>query len=159
MDKVRLASIITFVFFITYIWTIPAISQTFEEAERAYTSGDYDTALAQLRLLADDGHAMSQFILAMMHEFGEGVTADQSEALHWYRMAAEQELRAAQHYLGFIYEDGKGVDQDFVQAYMWFDLAATERNDAAADRDSLLPKMTSGQVEEAKRLVQEWRER
>ena len=55
-----------------------------------------------------------------------------------------------------------GVPQDDVQAYVWFALAAAgfssdeleDGEDATGDRDKLAARMTSAQIEEARRLIE-----
>ena len=49
------------------------------------------------------GSEHSQFLLAVMYEYGEGVPQDQDEALKWYKLSAENnvveaQIRLARHY-------------------------------------------------------------
>jgi TPR repeat protein len=82
-----------------------------------------------------------------------------------YRKAADQGYAQAQNKLGLLYYDGNGVPKNYVQAYKWFDLAASKyetseslRPEAAIqNRDRVAAKMTPSEVEEAQRLVREWK--
>ena len=61
----------------------------FDKGSAAYDSGDYATALAEWKRLADQGIAFGQFSLGVMHDEGEGGIEDDREAVKWYRLAAE----------------------------------------------------------------------
>ena len=86
----------------------------------AYNSGDYQTALNEWRLLAEQGHAMSQNYLGFLHEKGLGVKQNYEGALKWYRKAAEQGLQDAQNNLGSLYDRGQGVTQNYEEALKWY---------------------------------------
>ena len=51
------------------------------EAEAAYDRGDYETAHAELRPLAEAGHAAAQLYLGVMSENGQGLPRDDAAAL------------------------------------------------------------------------------
>lgn len=74
------------------------------------------------------------------------------------RKAAEQGDRWGQRYLANNYMLGPTEDELLV--YMWLDLAAAQgARDAAAARDQVAHRLwTTGRIEEAKKLVEEWRE-
>jgi TPR repeat protein len=103
----------------------------FDQAIDSYRRGDYAAALGQLQSLAERGDAMSQYVLGLMHELGQGVGADASQAIFWYRKAAAQGQVEAQYNLGSIYAQGRGVAQDFAEAKRWFSLAADAGNATA----------------------------
>ncbi len=86
----------------------------FDEAEAAYELGDYETAIRELRPLAEQGHAKAQVMLGGMYASGKGVPQDYAEWVKWYRKAAEQGHAKAQNKLGLMYKDGQGVSQDYV---------------------------------------------
>ena len=106
--------------------SLPAHGADLEKAEAAYESGDYDTALQQLRPLAEQGDAGAQYSLGLMYDNGNGVPQDYKEALRWYRLAAEQGNAEAQYNLGLMYGNGNGVPQDYKEAARWFRLAAEQ---------------------------------
>src|SRR5690348_14433626 len=84
----------------------------FEDAMDVYNRGDYVTALALLRPLADHGDARAQYNLGVMYHFGLGVPRDDSAAMNWYRKSAAQGIPDAQDTIGQMYHDGEGVPQD-----------------------------------------------
>ena len=129
----------------------------YHEGYDAYNRGDYDTALKELRPLAEQGFASSQSTLGTMYAKGQGVPQDYQEAVRWYRLAAEQGQAGAQNNLGLMYEEGQGVPQDYVLAHMWMNLATARGSEKAfKSRDTLEKLMTPAQLAEAQRLAREW---
>lgn len=96
----------------------------FDKGASAYKRGDYETALAVFRPLAESGDAKAQSILGLMYSYGEGVPVDYREASRWYRRAAEQNSNVAQYNLGMLYLEGKGVSPDSDEAVKWLIKAA-----------------------------------
>ena len=130
----------------------------YQEGAQAYAQGDYDTAMRELRPLAEQGNADAQSKLGVMYDNGRGVPKDDKEAVRWYRMAAEQGNADAQSKLGAMYYTGRGVPKDYVLAYMWWNLAAASGDkDAVKNRETISKKMSRSQIEEAQRLSREWR--
>ena len=59
--------------------------------------------------------------------------------------------------LGQVHHFGNGTTQDYFLAHMYFNLAAANGSRSAArDRESLLIKMTSSQIEKAEDLARGW---
>ena len=136
-----------------------------ENAIAAYRKGDYETTLRLIRPLAEQGDPRAQSALGTMYETGFGVTQDYKAAATWYRKAADQGNARAQYDLGALYERGDGVPRDYVQAFKWYSLAASRfgatqlatADAVTAASTSLAAKMTPAQVEEARKLAQQWR--
>jgi len=99
---------------------------SYEEGVDAYERGDYDTAMKELRALADQGHAAAQHALGVMYNEGQGVPKDFQEAARWYRLAADQGHAKAQTVLGRKYAEGQGVAQNDQEAFRWFQKAANQ---------------------------------
>jgi TPR repeat protein len=118
-------------------------AQDYQKASEAYEAGDYQTALQEWRLLAEQGDKNSQFWLGIMYRNGQGVPQDYSEAVKWYRLAAEQGDNLGQTNLGFMYRTGKGVPQNLAEAIKWYRLSA-EQGYAAA-QNNLAAMYTLGQ--------------
>jgi hypothetical protein len=97
-----------------------------DEGVAAYDEGDYTTAMAELRPLADAGDARAQFYLGEIYEGGLGVAQNDAKALEWYRRAAEQGLAKAQYHLGLLYEIGGNVPRDYATAAAWHRRAAEQ---------------------------------
>ena len=137
----------------------PAKAQTKEDADAAWSRGDYVSAARLYRSLAEQGKASAQHQLGKMYENGEGVPKSQAEAAKWYRLAAQQGHAGAQLYLGEMYLVGEGVPRDYLQAYVWFSLsaAAGQGDFAFQGRDRAADKLSPAQVAGAERRVQAWR--
>ena len=96
----------------------------FEQGVEAAARGDYQSALALWKPLAESGHVDAQFNLGLMYDHGTGVSRDLSTAAGWYRRAAEAGDRTAQSFLGEMYAKGQGVEQSFEHAARWYEMAA-----------------------------------
>lgn len=98
----------------------------FHRGLAAYNAQDYVTAMRELRSLAEQGHADSQYGVAQLYDKGRGVVRDPVVAAQWYRKAAEQGYGDAQNMLGLFHQQGKGVTQDFRVAAQWYRKAADQ---------------------------------
>ena len=85
-----------------------------------------NTLVSIRKELAEQGHARSQYNLAVRYARGEGVIQDYKEAVKWFRLAAEQGHATAQYHLGASYVIGEGVLQDYEEAVKWYRLAANQ---------------------------------
>ena len=123
----------------------------FAEGLEAYDAGDFETAIAAWRPLAEAGYLEAQVSLAEFYLNGLGVAADPAAAVAWYRRAAEAGDPVAQLNLGDLYARGFGVARDPVEALVWFDLAARQgRRWAAARRDEIALQLDPAQRAEAR---------
>jgi TPR repeat protein len=103
-----------------------SFAQDFALGAAAYQRGDYATAFREISIVAEQGNADAQFILAAMYFKGQGVTQDYREAAKWTRLSAEQGQRGAQFSLGQLYLTGQSVTQDYREAAKWFRLSAEQ---------------------------------
>lgn len=126
-------------------------------ADKAYLRGDYDKAVTDIEFLANGGEARAQYDLGLLYDQGQGVPQNDARAMHWYALAAEQGEPRAQYNLGLMYLNGQGVQPDLVTAYYWITLSANRGNVHARDaRDYVGEKMSTQQLAESKRLVQQY---
>jgi len=98
----------------------------FEAGVAAYQANDLPLAYKKFLAAAKEGHADSQFNVALMYERGIGVGKDEKEAVVWYSKAASQGNAAAQFNLGVLYENGRGTKIDFVKANEWYRKASVQ---------------------------------
>ena len=70
-------------------------AQDFDKGLEAYNSGDYATAIRELKPLAEQGKAGAQYYLSRMYWRGEGVIQDYAETAKWLRKAADQGVALA----------------------------------------------------------------
>ena len=110
----------------------------------AYHRGDYETALREWGLLAEQGDADAQSNLGRMYDTGKGVPKDYAVAASWYRKAAEQGHAAAQYNLGVMHGKGHGVAQDFTAAALWYHKAAGQGVASAQHNLGVMYKMGEG---------------
>ena len=98
-----------------------------DEYVAAYNRSDYATALRELRVLAEQGHASAQYNLGFMYDNGQGVPQDYVAAHMWYNLSAA----------------GSPPGED--------------RDRAVENRDIVAKRMTPAQIAEAQRLAREWK--
>jgi len=105
-----------------------AVAGPFEDAEMAYQSKDYATALKLFQPLADQGDTNAQRRIGTLYDLGRGVGKDLVTAVKWYRQAADQGNSDAQNDLAMMYLAGSGVTEDRAEAIKWFKRAAMQGN-------------------------------
>lgn len=92
----------------------------YEIAFLAAESGDYATAAARWDVLAQSGHAESQFNLGLMYHSGVAGRIDEPEAVRWYQKAAENGYPKAQEFLAAAYREGWfGLPRDVKKSEHW----------------------------------------
>lgn len=133
-----------------------AAAGPFDDGLAAAGRGDYATALKLWQPLADQGQALAQLNVGLLHAYGQGVKQDYAEAQRWFSLAALQGNANAQLNLGSMYANGQGVSTDNLKAYRWFLLAAIKgANEAIKNRDTVAKKMTPQQIEQAQNVARE----
>jgi hypothetical protein len=93
-------------------------------AERAFQSGDNQTALKLFGQLANKNNPNAEYWLGHMSEIGLGMPRDVTKAIDLYKKAAEQNIVAAEARLGELYLNGDLVTPDFSQAKSYLERAA-----------------------------------
>ena len=104
----------------------PNAVANFEAGIVAYQANDLPLAYTAFLAAAKDGHADSQFNVALMYEKGIGVGKDEKEAVVWYGRSASQGNAGAQFNLGVLYEHGRGTKVDFAKANEWYRKASVQ---------------------------------
>ncbi|MGZ5055357.1 MAG: tetratricopeptide repeat protein [Methylobacter sp.] len=82
--------------------------------------------IKSLRVIAEKGNPISQYLLGDMYSMGRGTKRNYTEAAKWYQLSAEQGHKGAQQRLGFLYYEGNGVAQDYQKAVKWLRLSAKQ---------------------------------
>ncbi len=124
-----------------------------------FDQGDYESALIQWQLLAEEGHPEAQNYLGIHYYLGLGVKRNLKTSRQWFEKAAINGFADAQYNFGSMYENGESVKQDFVTAYMWFYLALKNGNKNAERRMQTLTeehKLFPNQVKRAVDLAKEY---
>jgi uncharacterized protein len=115
-----------------------------EDGVVAFDRGDYSTAEAILRPLADHGDAEAEYFLGTMYYEGHEVPRRRSVAAQWYRKAAEQGNRDAQAALGEMYFGGYGVPQNDAIAIAWWRKAADQGDGGAQNSLGIMYEKGTG---------------
>lgn len=100
------------------------VSASFEQANAAFTAGNYALAQKELKPLLAKGDARSQYAMGVMAENGFGMPKNPKLAADWYLKAAKQGNTDAQYNLGAMHEHGVGIPVNYVQAARWYRPAA-----------------------------------
>jgi hypothetical protein len=110
-----------------------------------------------LRRLAEQGDAYSQWIMGMRYHNGEGVPQDDAQAMRWFERAADQGYIDAQATMGAYYWAGRGVPKDLSKAYFWSVLALNQGDASMESRlQGLALQMTRAQVAAAQQQADDW---
>lgn len=104
--------------------TSPILHADYEDGVNAAFKGDFETALHEFTLAAEEGLDLAQYNLAILYFTGQGVEQDLAEAFRWTEAAAAQGHVAAQFNLANLYYAGDGVEADQAKAVALFETAA-----------------------------------
>ncbi len=99
----------------------PAIAQN---AERAFSEGDYGTARAIWQEAAAEGDADAAFGLGVLNDLGLGGSRDPARAFRYYLTAADAGHPEAQFNVAVMIDAGTVRDPDPVAAAVWYARAA-----------------------------------
>ena len=148
---------------------VPAGTQDLDKANETAQRGDYVTALAELRPLAERGDPDAQYSLANLYRDGRGVPRDDDKAAAWYQRAAEGGSWSAAFDLGMLYwgqnlanVDGNSSRNDsLVRVHMWLGIAAATKNAGCVEvgaplRDVVAQSMNAEQIASAQDLARAW---
>lgn len=146
-------------------WFEQSAGQGYAQAQHnignMYLSGtgveqNYRIAVKWFTLAANQGVGRSQYNLGYLYEDGYGVQKDLNAAYKWYLKSASNQIGAGMTALGIMYATGETVRQSYVRSYMWGELGSRNGSqNGSAVRDMSTPFLSSSEVEEARKLVQE----
>jgi TPR repeat protein len=122
-DKMKIRILSVIVSLSICILAAAPVKAEFNAGLKAYTRGDFKTALTEFRA---DKSAQAKYYLSMMYDRGDGVAQDHGKSLEWLRRAAEQGLDVAQANLGLMYYEGYTVKKDTSEGLRWLRLAAAQ---------------------------------
>ena len=109
-----------------FLLSVPCIAGNIEDAQKALSENDGETALSILLPLAENGDGDAQMTLGAMYEIGRFLPKDHNLSLQWYLRAAEQGKPEAQHLVCLKYYFGEHIIQDHSAALQWCLLAAEQ---------------------------------
>jgi TPR repeat protein len=100
--------------------TLNVQAKDYNDGFLAAEGGDFRSAVQQWGPLAEQGHAIAQFNLALLYHSGLGVDLDEARAVDWYKKSASNGYYRAQEYLAVGYREGWfGLPKDSKQASYW----------------------------------------
>lgn len=103
----------------------PELIRERQEADAAFTRGQYYAAMPIYQKLADAGDSTAMAVIGTMFEHGgEGVPKDIWQAFQWHLKAAKAGDSAAMQTIGLDYLVGDGVNKDPAKAADWLEKAA-----------------------------------
>ncbi|MDO8465724.1 MAG: tetratricopeptide repeat-containing serine protease family protein [Gallionella sp.] len=137
---------------------------SYQKGAQLYLKKEYKNAYVELLPAAEAGHALAQFMVAVMHDVGHYVKKDGKAAAEWYRKASEQGHPDAQLRLASMLYEGIDVPLDREAAYQWASLAAdrlhgSKQEKAATFVRSVAALLSRTQLERAKTAIAAWRPR
>ena len=100
--------------------TFTVQAKDYNDGFLAAEGGDFKSAVDQWRPLAEEGHAIAQFNMALLYHGGLGVDLNEATAVSWYKKSAKNGYYKAQEYLAVGYREGWfGLPKDQKQAKFW----------------------------------------
>lgn len=152
----RLIALTAFFALVSAPFSVQA-DEGYDKALQAYSCVDYQKAINLFKINAEKGHGLSQYMMGIMLEQGQGSEINVTKAFDWYMAAAKQGIPDAYFALADMYSKGIGVARDLVQAYAWFDLAKAGGHSLAPDMlRALAEQMPAEMIEQAKAFEKSW---
>jgi len=100
--------------------SMTAHASNYNEGFIAAESGNYKSAVQTWGPLAEQGHAVAQFNLALLYHSGSGISLDEAKAVEWYEKSAHNGYHKAQEYMAVGYREGWfGLPKDAKKADYW----------------------------------------
>ena len=116
----RLVKIVLSAAMLFSVFTLNVQAKDYNDGFLAAEGGDFNSAIQQWGPLAEQGHAIAQFNLALLYHSGLGVDLDEAKAVSWYKKSASNGYYKAQEYLAVGYREGWfGLPKDSKQASYW----------------------------------------
>ena len=116
-----------FILLTVFATPLPAL-ENYENGAVAFERGDYETALREFKVLAEQKDSRGQYGLGLMYDLGTGVPTDFEKAVMWYRLSAKQGNADAQNNLATMYAEGEGLQKDAHKARQLYERAAHQGN-------------------------------
>ncbi|MDB4223283.1 sel1 repeat family protein [Granulosicoccus sp.] len=130
-----------------------------EKARDLMESSQFEEAMQELLPFARSGNADAEELIGVMYAMGLGVERDDIRAFDWYLRSSLKGHPGAQSGIGWYYEVGRGMPTpDLVRAYAWYVLSAIGGDpDAAISQEEVIKKMTKAQIEQAHKLIDDYK--
>lgn len=101
------------------------LDQMYDNAVKLINSGRVKQGIAQVTVVANQGHIASQRGLAIMYNLGQfGVAHDYDRAFYWFSKAAQGGCAISAFNLAGLYYFGRGTERDLDKAFYWYSRSA-----------------------------------
>ena len=115
-SRIRILSLCAGGVFLAAASATPSRASPVTDATDAYQRGDYTTAFAGLKPLADQGYNAACVIVGRMYLDGNGVAKDAAMAAKYFTLASDRGTASASSFLADLYATGEGVPIDPAEA-------------------------------------------
>lgn len=133
INEIRLSSrALSALFSTILLFATPGLLADYEAGVNAAFNGDFETALHEFTVAAEEGLDLAQYNLGILYYTGQGVERDLDLAFRWTEAAALQGHVAAQFNLGSLYFAGDGIEANPEKAVEMFRLAGRAGHAGAA---------------------------
>jgi TPR repeat protein len=108
------------------------LGRLYDAREESCPGVDFVAAAKWYENAASQGHAVAQYCLANMYDYGNGIAQDDAMARRWYAAAAKQGVRDAQMHLARMFQTGRGGPRSTSEAELWYGKAVELGDELAA---------------------------
>ena len=119
---------------------------------------NYEKAVEWYTQAAEQGDAVAQNNLGLMHIRGLGVLRDYNKAFGWFEKAAWQGSGEAQQHLALMYHKGLGTGQDRTAAYIWCKLAGEQDPKYLVNFNEIAAMLTEDEIPRAEGIYKQRKE-
>ena len=126
-----------------------------DKGYQAYNNKNYKEAYRHWIIPADAGDKISQYNIALLYFFGNGVKKNLEIAFQYCKKSALQDLPRAQNNLAFMYADGLGIKQNYVLSYKWAYLAYMNGYPSNKLLNESKNKLSDSQLKKGNKLIGE----
>jgi len=115
---------------------------------------DYTKALEFYSGAVRAGNPIAAFRIGKLYETGTFGNPERNKIFACYQQSAIRGFAVAQLQVGKAYERGVGTEENPLEAYVWYSLSSERHNrEATTLRESLMDKLSSEQITEARALL------
>ncbi len=127
MKKVKNISMVILVLLVPVL-VLASEADEIDGLRTQYYSENYSN-LSSLKVIAREGNAEAQFLVAEAYFWGNGFAQNFERSNYWYQLSADSGWLEAQYAVGIYYLSGSyGFEQSLLRAVDYFEKAATGGN-------------------------------
>ena len=131
-------------------------ADSLDKGYQAYKNKNYHEAYHHWMLGASQGDPISEYNLALLYYFGNGVKKDLKLAFEYCEKSAKKGLPRAQNNLSHMYADGMGIKQSFMMSYKWAKIAIESGYSSHKILKNSKNKLNKSQLKIADQLIEKF---